>query len=304
MESEKFSKELQKELVQLVFNLRLQNIFPGEWESIYKGRGIEVADIKPFEPGDDLHAIDSRTLGLQERMRIIQRIVEKQLRIYVWADFSTSMKRFKNEEMFFWTKPQIRDIAIGIIFYSAAKIYCPTGLYPFGLKEKQIFPAKTGESYCQEVLSWILSIAPKLISISSGVEDILHSLPQLAAPQNVVFFISDFKQRAFERDFIDLLRPIVNKFDFIPIVVIDPLETTIRIKRSIRISVRSGSGGQKAELYLTPKLLREMQEVSQKHMLHLGDNFKKIGVEHMILDSPSIEDCSKVFVNFFQNRRR
>jgi uncharacterized protein (DUF58 family) len=96
--------------VKLFSRIKPRNIFPGEWESIFRGEGIEFAEIKPFEPGDDLRDLNLHALVQSGEEELIQRVVERQMRIYVWVDLSGSMHRF--EEMFFPQKPEIRAIAL------------------------------------------------------------------------------------------------------------------------------------------------------------------------------------------------
>ncbi len=60
MEQEDY-KKLRQSKIQFYSRLKLKNVFPGEWESVYTGEGIEFADIKPFEPGDDLRDLDILT---------------------------------------------------------------------------------------------------------------------------------------------------------------------------------------------------------------------------------------------------
>src|SRR5665648_258888 len=114
MEPEAF-KSFRSSKIQFFTRLKPKNIFPGEWESIYSGDGIEFADINPFEPGDDLRNLDLPTLVQSGEEEIIRRIVERQLRIQVWVDLSGSMRRYP--QLFFPSKPKIRDIATGLLLF-------------------------------------------------------------------------------------------------------------------------------------------------------------------------------------------
>jgi uncharacterized protein (DUF58 family) len=295
-------KQFRSRKIQLFSRLKLKNIFPGEWESIYAGEGIEFAAIKPFEPGDDLRDLDLRTLVQSGEEEIIQRVVGRQMRIFVWADFSGSMQ--KSEEMFFPSKPEIRDIAIGLLAFSAWNAYSPVGLCAFDREIKKFFPARSGERYCGEILDWIIDEEYKGSMGPADIQNAISFLIERASPQSLVFFVSDFQDQAFEGDFTALLRPVAKKFDFVPVIIRDPLEKDASLKRSVSITVKDNEGDKNAEIYLTPKKLREMQEISSTYLLHLEWNFRKVGVEHVVLDSPSIEDCYQVLSGFFEARKR
>lgn len=295
-------KQFRQSKIQLYSRLKPRNISPGEWESIYTGEGIEFAAIKPFEPGDDLRDLDLHTLVQSGEEEIIQRVVERQMRVFVWADFSGSMQRC--EEMFFPQKPEIRDVAIGLLLFSACNAYSPVGLYAFNKEMGRFFPARSGERYCWEILNWIIDQEYKASMAPADIQGAISFLMGRASPQSLVFFISDFDDQAFEGDFTALLRPVAKKVDFVPMVIRDPLEKQASLKRSVSITVRDSEGDKSAEVYLTPQKLREIQEISARHLLDLEQNFRTVGVDHVVLDTPSIEDCYKVLSGFFEARRR
>jgi len=282
--------------------MKLRNIFPGEWESIYTGEGIEFADIKPFEPGDDLRDLDLITLVQSGEEEIIQRSIGRRMKIFVWADLSGSMKRF--DEMFLSSKPDIRDVAAGLIVYSSFNAYSPVGLCVFDKEIRHFLPAKYGEGYCDRILNLIIDQDYEDIPVSADIQKAISYLMQRVYSQSMVFFISDFKDRVFEEDFTSLLRPIAKKVDFIPVVISDPLEKDAYLERPINIAIKDSEGNRTSEIFLTPRRLKEMQDVSARHRAHLELNFRRVGIEHVVLDSPSIDNCYQVLSGFFENRKR
>jgi uncharacterized protein (DUF58 family) len=295
-------KQLKHSKIQLFSRLKLKNIFSGEWDSIYVGEGIEFADIKPFEPGDDLRDLDLITLLQSGEEEIIRREVGRQMKIFVWVDFSGSMQR--NEDLFFFSRPDIRDIAIGLIIYSACNAYSPTGLCIFDDKIREFLPAKYGESYCDKIMDRILDYDYRNTRKMANIPAALSFMMEKVYKQSMVFFISDFKDPVFEGDFTELLRPASRKFDFIPVVIRDPIEKDVILKRSLNISVKDSEGNGKSEIYLTPARLHEMQRISTKHIEHLEQNFYRAGIDYALLDSPSIDDCYQVLSGFFVGRKR
>jgi uncharacterized protein (DUF58 family) len=295
-------RQLRSSRIQLFSRIKPRNIFPGEWESIHTGEGIEFAEIRPYEPGDDLRELDLHTLAQSGEEEIIQRVVERQMRIFVWVDISGSMHRF--EEMFFARKPDIRDIAIGLLLFSACNTYSPVGLCAFGRKAQRFFPARRGEAHCWRILSWLVDRPCENSREPADMQAAIPFLMERALPQSLVFFVSDFQDTAFEGDFSSLLRPVVNRFDFVPVVIRDPLEKEASLSRSVRITTKNSENRRKKEVYLTPERLMQMQETSARHLQALKQNFRTLGVDHVVLDSPSIKDCHRVLSSFFQGRKR
>ncbi len=295
-------KQFSRSKIQLFSKVKLMNIFPGEWESVYSGEGIEFDKTKPFEPEDDLRELDLHTLAQTGEEEIIQRVVERQMKIFIWADFSGSMLRF--EEIFFSQKPKIRDIAIGLLLFSALNAYSPVGLCVFNQEIKKFFPARYGERYCWEMLNLIIEEEYKSVPVSADVQRGLSFMVERTPSQSLVFWVSDFQDELFEEDFTQFLRPVAKKFDLIPVVIRDPLEKGMILERSSRIALRDSEGDKKAEIYLTPQKLRNLHQTSKSYLLHLENNFRKVGVEPVVLDFPSVEDCYVILSGFFESRRR
>lgn len=292
-----------KNIIPLSSQEKLKNIFPGEWDSIYTGGGIEFDSVKPFEPGDDLKELDFHTLVQSGEEEIIHRKAGRQMKIFICADFSGSMQRF--EKMFFPSKTKIREIVIGLLLFSAWKIYSPVGLCSFNGEINKFFIAQHGQSYCEKILRWIITNDKG--STSNGGIDVQKTLAFLlreAPTQSLIFFISDFEDHVFEGDFANLLRPAIGKFDLIPVIIRDPLLKKDFLKSPVRITVRDNEGDKRVEeIYLTPQKLKRMQEISNKHLLHLRNNFRQLGIDPVIIDSNSISRCYEIFTDFFQIRK-
>lgn len=301
MEQEEF-EQFRRSRLQLFSRTMLKNVLPGEWKSSYAGEGIEFSVIKPFEPGDDLRDLDLHTLAQSGEEEIIQRVVERQMEIYVWADFSGSMQRF--EEMFFSQKAEIRDIVLGLLLFSASNSYCPIGLYAFNESMKKFFPARFGERYCWKILTWIIAHDYPGATVPADVENCISFLMETVPPRSLIFFVSDFQDPAFWGDFTSLLSPVANSFDFIPVIIRDPVMKQYTLRRSVIVKVRDSEGDKSAELYLTPSKLRELQLISARHLFALEHKFRILGIEYVVVDSPSIESCYHALAGFFETRKR
>jgi uncharacterized protein (DUF58 family) len=297
---QKDSEQFRRSRIQLYSRLKLKNIFPGEWESIYMGDGIEFGAIKPFEPGDDLRDLDLHTLAQSGEEEIIQRVVGRQMKIFVWADLSGSLQH--SEEAFFPAKREIRDNAIGLIVFSAWNAYSPVGLCAFDGEIKKFFPAAPGESTCAEIMDWVLNQEFSK-PVSADIPNALAFLMERASPQSLVFLISDFQDPVFEDDFSDLIKPAAEKLDLTMVVIRDPLERPSTLTRRAILSVSGDEGGRGTSLYLTPRKLREIQGVSARHLAHLERNFSRVGVGRVILDSPSLEQSYQALSGYFETRR-
>lgn len=300
MELEKLLK-LKRKIIPLYPREPLTNIFPGEKRSSWKGDGIEFVAIKSFEPGDNPREIDRHSLA-RGKKEIIQRMEGRELKIDVWLDISGSLQTA--DSMIFASKPKIRDIACAIVLWSALDHHCPVGFLAFDQEIKTVFPARLGEIQCLAILEWIRKEGDKFPPQSSNFQQIFFKLARLSFGERMVFLISDFQDPIFEKDFTSLFKPFLHRLDFIPIIIKDPLETKISLKKSTRITVKDSEKEKCQEIYITPQKLKNLQRISQAHCQHLQSNFKKINITPIVLSSPNEEECFQKLCAFFQARMR
>ncbi len=293
------SDRFRRSRIQLYSRLKMKNIFPGEQESIYTGEGIEFSTIKPFEPGDDLRDLDLHALVQSGEEEIIQRVVGRQMQIYAWADLSGSMQA--GEQALFPHKREMRDNAIGLLLFSAWNAYCPAGLCGFQEDSARFFPARPGESYCVEMMDWLLDQAHR--PVRAGLDKALSLLVDKVYPQSLVFLFSDWQDLVVS-DLHDLLEPAVKRFDLVPVVICDPLETRAVIDTPVLLSVTDGERGGRGSLYLDRPRLEAIQAHTRDRLERLGEAFRQLGINHLVLDSPALEDCYRALSTFCQARRR
>lgn len=270
-----------------------------------KGKGFEFADIKPFESGDDPRDIDVRRLVQTGKKFIIRRVMDRQRAIIIWADFSGSMQLF--EKTFFASKSDVRDIAIGICLFSARAIGSPAGFYAFDSEIRKNFSPQQGEGHCWQIIKWIIDHGAKLESSQdTDFRAILDYANKHTPSESIVFFISDFMADIFDGNFSDLMKPLFSKCDFIPVVIRDPLEKSMPpIKRPLRVCVEENEGrSREVEIELTPETLQNIHAVSEKHLQNLRINFKRAGIDFVVLESPEIEDCFRTLARFLLARQR
>jgi uncharacterized protein (DUF58 family) len=299
--AQKGFEEYRQRRLQFFSTLKLMNIFPGEWESIYTGSGIEFADSRPYEPGDDLGDLDLAALVQTGEEIMVQRAVARRMNIYVLVDMSGSMRR--SADMFFPFKPDIRDIAAGLVVFSSNKVYSPVGLGIITENVDSFIPAGSGEQHNTAVLERIISY-DFCDSGSSNIQEALSLLIRRIPSQSMVFLISDFYNGVFEEDFTHLLRPLVKRCDFIPVVIQEAFPEDVPLKKAVNISVRDNETKGRSDFCLTPELIDEMRTISMEHLVHLKNNFNRMGIDQVVLNSPSPDRCCQDFTDYFENRKR
>jgi hypothetical protein len=125
-----------------------------------------------------------------------------------------------------------------------------------------------------------------------------------APAQSLVLFVSDFQDRFFDGAFGERLRAVSKRFDFVPVVVADPLERGGTLPQSVAVAVRDSETDRWTEIELTPQLFARFQEEVVQRREHLEYEFLEVGLEPVWVDTPSLEGCYQALATYFDSRKR
>ncbi|OGL43589.1 MAG: hypothetical protein A2W05_05950 [Candidatus Schekmanbacteria bacterium RBG_16_38_10] len=189
----------------------------GEYESAFRGRGMEFEEVREYKPGDDIRSIDWNVTARMGNPFVKIYREERELTVMLLVDVSFSgrfgtVSRFKNELS--------AEIA-AVIAYLAIRNNDRVGLLIFSDRVEKFLPPKKGKSYVWRVIREVLSYTPKHKGTDIGVA--LDFLNRVMNRKAICFLISDFLTAGYERHL-----KITNKeHDLIAITVTDPKETKL-----------------------------------------------------------------------------
>lgn len=194
---------------------RLVNtLFLGEYHAVFKGRGIEFADVREYEPGDDVRAIDWNVTARMGAPYIKKYIEERELTVMLLVDVSAS-EEFGSAIQ---TKRELAAEVGALLAFSAIRANDKVGLIAFTDRIERYVPPKKGARHVLRVIRELLYLKPRGrgTSIRTGVE----FLGRVLARRGVVFLISDFHDSGYETT----LRPTARRHDLTAITISDPRE--------------------------------------------------------------------------------
>ena len=164
----------------------VEDLTGGAWHSVYKGRGIEFAEVREYTPDDDVRDIDWNVTARMGSPYIKKYAEERELTVILAVDASASLAFGKPGS----TK---RDEAAGIaalLALSAIRNNDKVGLLVFTDRTELWLPPKSGKSHVLRLIRELLAFDPE-----SGKTDIGSALDSLAKNlkrRSVIFLISDF----------------------------------------------------------------------------------------------------------------
>lgn len=210
---------LTRELLSQVHRLEIRTrrlvneIFSGAYSSVFRGLGMEFAEVREYVPGDDVRAIDWNVTARMGHPFIKKFMAEREMTVLLMVDASASM-RFGTAAR--WKSELAAEVA-AVLGFSAIRNNDKVGLCLFSDRVEKFIRPQKGRTHTLRVVREVLEFAPQRSSTS--IEEALRYLNRVVKRRAVVFLLSDFYQ-APER----LLAITARRHDLIALEVQDPRE--------------------------------------------------------------------------------
>lgn len=213
------TKELLKKVRKIeIKTRRLSNhIFSGEYHTSFKGRGMTFSEVRQYQYGDDIRAIDWNVTARYNEAHVKVFEEERELTMMLMVDISGSAG--------FGTKNALKeDIVTEIsatMAFSATQNNDKIGLILFSDQIELYIPPKKGKSHVLRIIRELIEFKPK-----SNKTDVAQALKFLSSTQKkkaIVFLISDFMSEDYEHT----LKIASKKHDIIGIRVYDTREESL-----------------------------------------------------------------------------
>lgn len=207
------TKELLKKVRKIeIKTRRLSNhIFGGEYHSTFKGRGMTFSEVRQYQFGDDIRAIDWNVTARYNEPYVKVFEEERELTMMLVVDISGS-EFFGTSEQF--KKDTVTEIAATLAF-SAIQNNDKVGLILFSDQVELYIPPKKGKSHVLRIIRELIEFQPK--SRQTNISEALKFLSNIMKKKAIVFMLSDFMDDDYERT----LKIVGNKHDVTGIRVYD-----------------------------------------------------------------------------------
>jgi len=197
---------------------RLSNhIFSGEYHSSFKGRGMTFSEVRQYQFGDDVRAIDWNVTARYNEPYIKVFEEERELTMMLMVDISGS-ESFGTQNSF--KKDIVTEIAATMAF-SATQNNDKIGLILFSDQVELYIPPKKGKSHVLRIIRELVEFEPK--SKKTDITVALKFIAGVIKKRAIVFLISDFMSPDFEHT----LKIAAKKHDITGVRVYDPREETM-----------------------------------------------------------------------------
>ncbi|MEY2439327.1 MAG: hypothetical protein QOI34_712 [Verrucomicrobiota bacterium] len=215
-EGTKSPAEILKKIRALEIKTRglVETAFAGDYHSVFKGRGMNFEDVREYQPGDEIRAIDWNVTARMGNAFVKKFTEERELTVMLIVDVSASGNFGSTTQ----SKRELAAEVACLIAFSAIRNNDKVGLLLFTDQVELFIPPKKGRSHTLRLIREILFFEPEHRGTQPALA--LDYLNKIVTRRAVVFFISDFQAP----DFSQALAVTARRHDFIAVHIQDERE--------------------------------------------------------------------------------
>ena len=269
----------------------VETAFAGDYHSVFKGRGMNFEDVREYQPGDEIRAIDWNVTARMGTAYIKKFTEERELTVMLIVDVSAS----GNFGSTWQSKRELAAEVACLLAFSAIRNNDKVGLLLFTDRVELFIPPKKGRSHTLRLIREILFFEPQGRGTEPGLA--LDYLNKIVTRRAVVFFISDFQAP----DFSQALAVSGRRHDFIAIHIHDERE---KIFPNIGIiTLEDAETGEQVEVNTASRSMRaEFADLVQKQEAELSRTLRRNNIDAIALRTG--DDYLPALRAFFKQRER
>ena len=264
-------------------------IFSGEYHSAFKGKGMTFSEVREYQAGDDIRAIDWNVTARFNHPYVKIFEEEREMTVMLLVDISASGE--------FGTQKQLKQDLItelcAVLAFSAIQNDDKIGVIFFTDKIEKFIPPKKGKSHILRIIRDLIEFKPE--HKKTDLKLALKYLTSVIKKRSIAFVISDF----ISADFSDALKIANKKHDLVALRIFDNRENELPNIGLIKL-LDAETGEQKWVDTSNKNVRTHFLAQSKRREAYLKDLFNKSGVDTANISTG--ESYVKPLINLFKRR--
>ena len=301
--------------IQVRTGRQVADVLAGQYVSVFKGRGIEFDEVRPYVPGDDVRTIDWNVTARTGEPFVKRYVEDRQLTLMVMADVSASQDFGSNQR----SKRDATAELSALLAFSATLNDDKIGLTLFHGAIEQYIPARKGQKHSLRVIREVLAhgnvqtpaakehrrwlpfgrrrVWWRTGRQATNIAGAMEFLMSVTSRKTICFVISDF----LDDGFLQAMRGANRKHDVIAVLVTDPRE--LEIPNVGLVNLADTETGRVNQYDTGSAAFREsVATASRSHVENLRRTFGSSGIDFIHIDAQG--DVVDPLVKFFRMRER
>ncbi|MDR1196562.1 MAG: DUF58 domain-containing protein [Endomicrobium sp.] len=270
-------------------NKLVNEVFAGQYQSVFKGQGIEFAEVREYQVGDDIRNIDRNVTARHGKPYIKLFSEERELTVIFLIDFSASQQFGSADKL----KSEVAAEVAAVLAFAALKNNDRAGMLSFTDKVEKIITPKKGKNNILRIIKEILDFKPS--GRKTSIAAALKAINEIWRKKAVVFLISDFQDSGYERD----LSITSKKHDLICIKINDDKENSLPDIGLVEMYDPESGKYFTTDTFHNNNLLKEKSAALDKAA---QDIFRKAKVD--VINLNTAKSYIKPLTKFFKERER
>ena len=273
---------------------RLDGLLQGDYRSLFYGYGVDFADLREYQPEDDIRYIDWNVTARMDTPYVRQYIEDREITAWFLLDLSPSVD-FGSQQS------QKRGVLIDFVTTLARLLTRHgnrVGAIFYGSRIERTIPARSGRIHVLRLVNDLLKQPPLPRSSFTDLTPLLNGALQGIKKRSLVFIISDFiSAPGWERP----LALLNQRHEVMAVRLWDPGE--IELPDVGEVVMEDAETGE--QLYVDthdPRFRRAFSETAQRREAALSQTFKHAGVD--LLSLSTNEDMVRAIVRFASLRQQ
>jgi uncharacterized protein (DUF58 family) len=287
--------ELMKKIRRIEIRTRrlVNDSYAGEYHSVFKGRGMEFDEVRPYQYGDEIRTIDWNVTARMGNPYVKRYVEERELSVLLLVDASAS-ENFGSIKQF---KRELAAELTAVLSFAATTNNDKVGLLIFTDQIELYIPPRKGRKHVLRLIRELLAFEPK--GRGTDIEMALETANQILKRRSIIFLVSDFL--AEPAGYRKALAITNRRHDVIAVDLHDPLETKIA-----DVGLVALDDPETGEIAWVDTSSRSWQEAFNQSVSRLENDKSKVlrraNVDHITIGTD--EDYTAPLASFFHERAR
>lgn len=277
--------------IELVAKRSVNELFAGQYKSVFRGRGMEFDEVREYQPGDDIRTIDWNVTARHGTPFIKRFVEERELTVMFLADVSAS-------GMFGSPGRSKLDMMVetaALLMYSALKNNDKVGLITFCDDVRAYYPPRKGKSHVMHLIRELVAAEP--ITKETRIDRALEFLSRVRKRRAISFLMSDFLAPHAQH----AMTVCGKRHDLIALTATDPREQALPDVGFV--TLEDAETGRLVEVDTrNPDVRRLFRARAKEREERLADDLRRAGVDQLLLRTD--EDYMTSLRRFFHMREK
>ncbi|WP_441000231.1 DUF58 domain-containing protein [Fodinibius sp. SL11] len=286
---------ISKEILQKVRKIEIRtkgkvnNLFGGEYQSAFKGRGMEFSEVREYTYGDDIRQIDWNVTARTGDPFIKQFEEEREQTLMLCVDISPSGIFGSRGQ----SKMELSIEICAVLAFSAIKNGDKVGLILFTDEIEKVIPPKKGRIHVLRLIRELLTTEPK--GTGTDISEALSYVNRLLNRRAIIVLASDFQDDEYDRQ----LKITNRKHDLVNIFINDKFED--ELPNLGLIPLRDAETGEEVLVDTSSEKVRKEYQKKREQAKHqLRDQFLRMKIDMIELETNA--SYIRPLMTFFRRR--